>query len=95
MSNYVSSYLWLPVPVTVPGFTDDKFKHDVMNVVWGYAGMAVGIFTAASLQVTCFLIVCEQMSNRLRRRFVEAILRQDIPWFDKNNAGSLSGTLFE
>lgn len=66
-----------------------------MNVVWGYAGMAIGIFTAASLQVTFFLIVCEQINNRMRRKFMEAILRQDIPWFDKNNAGTLAPKLFE
>ncbi|RCN50058.1 ABC transporter, ATP-binding protein [Ancylostoma caninum] len=35
------------------------------------------------------------MSNRIRRRFVQAILRQDIPWFDKNNSGTLATKLFD
>ncbi|KAK5983675.1 hypothetical protein GCK32_013813, partial [Trichostrongylus colubriformis] len=84
---------------TTPGpsfhYNDTNFTHDVMNAVYGYTGMAVGMFIAANLQVTCFLIVCEQMSNRIRRKFVKAILRQDIPWFDKNNSGTLATKLFD
>ncbi|CAJ0600939.1 unnamed protein product [Cylicocyclus nassatus] len=84
---------------TTPGpdfhYNDTNFTHDVMNAVYGYTAMAVGIFLAANVQVTCFLIVCEQMSNRIRRRFVQAILRQDISWFDKNNSGTLAPKLFD
>ncbi|WKY04625.1 hypothetical protein Q1695_005549 [Nippostrongylus brasiliensis] len=76
-------------------YGDSNFTHDVMNAVYGYTGMAVGIFLAANIQVVCFLIVCEQMSNRIRRKFVQAILRQDIPWFDKNNSGTLANKLFD
>ncbi|CAI4223777.1 unnamed protein product [Auanema sp. JU1783] len=73
----------------------DKFQHDVMNVVYGYIYMTVGVFLAANIQVTCFLIVCEQMSNRVRRKFVRAVLRQDVAWFDKNNSGTLAIQLFD
>ncbi|EYC29560.1 hypothetical protein Y032_0006g3036 [Ancylostoma ceylanicum] len=84
---------------TTPGpnfhYNDTNFNNDVMSAVYGYTAMAIGIFLAANVQVTCFLIVCEQMSNRIRRRFVQAILRQDIPWFDKNNSGTLATKLFD
>ncbi|KAK6748563.1 hypothetical protein RB195_001282 [Necator americanus] len=84
---------------TTPGpsfhYNDTDFNHDIMNAVYGYTGMALGMFLAANIQVSCFLIVCEQMSNRIRRKFVQAILRQDIPWFDKNNSGTLATKLFD
>nr|CDJ81059.1 unnamed protein product [Haemonchus contortus] len=83
---------------TLPGpihYNDTDFTNDVMNAVYGYTGMAVGMFIAANVQVTCFLIVCEQMSNRIRRKFVKAILHQDISWFDKNNSGTLATKLFD
>ncbi|KAE9421795.1 hypothetical protein Angca_003094, partial [Angiostrongylus cantonensis] len=84
---------------TTPGpdfhYNDTDFTNDVMNIIYWYIAMAVGMFLAATLQVTCFLIVCEQMSNRIRRKFVQAMLRQDIPWFDKNDSGTLATKLFD
>uniref|UniRef100_A0A8L8L291 ABC transmembrane type-1 domain-containing protein n=1 Tax=Heligmosomoides polygyrus TaxID=6339 RepID=A0A8L8L291_HELPZ len=84
---------------TTPGpsftYNDTNFTHDLMGAIYGYTGMAIGMFVAANVQVTCFLIVCEQMSNRIRRKFVQSILRQDISWFDKNNSGTLATKLFE
>lgn len=31
----------------------------------------------------------------MRKAFVEALMRQDIAWFDKNPSGALSTKLFE
>ncbi|KJH44478.1 ABC transporter, ATP-binding protein [Dictyocaulus viviparus] len=76
-------------------YNDTNFTNDVMNIIYGYIAIAVGMFIAANLQVTCFLIVCEQISNRIRRKFVQAILRQNISWFDKNNSGALATKLFD
>uniref|UniRef100_A0A158PFX5 ABC-type xenobiotic transporter n=1 Tax=Angiostrongylus costaricensis TaxID=334426 RepID=A0A158PFX5_ANGCS len=74
-------------------YNDTDFTNDVMNIIYWYIAMATGMFLAAT--VTCFLIVCEQMSNRIRRKFVQATLRQDIPWFDKNDSGTLATKLFD
>ncbi|PIO55544.1 hypothetical protein TELCIR_23068, partial [Teladorsagia circumcincta] len=39
---------------TTPGptfnYNDANFTHDVMNAVYGYTGMAVGMFIAANVQ---------------------------------------------
>ncbi|KIH63939.1 ABC transporter, ATP-binding protein [Ancylostoma duodenale] len=43
----------------------------------------------------CFLTVCENLVNQLRREFFKAILRQDITWFDKNHSGTLATKLFD
>ncbi|VDL69054.1 unnamed protein product, partial [Nippostrongylus brasiliensis] len=47
------------------------------------------------IQATCFIVVCENLVNRLRRKFFKAILHQDIAWFDKNNSGELAIKLFD
>ncbi|KHJ81489.1 hypothetical protein OESDEN_18825, partial [Oesophagostomum dentatum] len=40
---------------TTPGpdfhYNDTNFDHDIMNAVYGYTGMAIGIFIAANVQV--------------------------------------------
>ncbi|VDL67333.1 unnamed protein product [Nippostrongylus brasiliensis] len=47
------------------------------------------------IQTTCFIAVCENLVNRLRRKFFKAILHQDIAWFDTNNSGELATKLFD
>ncbi|CAI5448149.1 unnamed protein product [Caenorhabditis angaria] len=76
-------------------YTNTDFSHDVMGIVWDYAAMTVGMWAAGQITVTCFLYVCEQMNNRMRREFVRAILRQDISWFDTNHSGTLATKLFD
>ncbi|KAF8373262.1 pgp-1 [Pristionchus pacificus] len=46
------------------------------RVIWAYAILAVGVFCAAFIQVSCLLYVSENMMDRLRRNFMKSILRQ-------------------
>ncbi|PAV82741.1 hypothetical protein WR25_16150 [Diploscapter pachys] len=84
--------------VSLPGnenYTEDEFRHDVMYAVWGYAGMSICYFFSGAITVASFLIISENISNRLRREFVRCILKQDISWFDNNNSGTLAIKLFD
>ncbi|CAI4228037.1 unnamed protein product [Auanema sp. JU1783] len=72
-----------------------NFSHDVIQNCLDYVYLGVGVFFAAAIQATCFLIVCENNVNRLRRAFLKSILRQDITWFDKNHSGTLATKLFD
>ncbi|PAV82879.1 hypothetical protein WR25_21147 [Diploscapter pachys] len=84
--------------VSLPGnetYTPEDFQHDVMYAVWGYAGMSICYFFSGAITVASFLIISENISNRLRREFVRCILKQDISWFDNNNSGTLAIKLFD
>lgn len=48
-----------------------------------------------SIQVSCYLTACERMTDKLRRDFVKAVLRQDVAWFDQSHSGTLASKLFE
>ncbi|KAK6022901.1 hypothetical protein OSTOST_11385 [Ostertagia ostertagi] len=72
-----------------------QFEHDVIQNCLKYVYLGCGVFTAATIQAMCFLTVCENLVNQLRRQFFKSILRQDITWFDKNNSGTLATKLFE
>ncbi|VDL73433.1 unnamed protein product, partial [Nippostrongylus brasiliensis] len=81
--------------ITGNATTVKKFEHDMIQNCLKYVYLGCGIFLAALIQATCFLTVCENLVNRLRREFFKAILRQDITWFDKNHSGTLATKLFE
>ncbi|CAL2042115.1 unnamed protein product [Caenorhabditis brenneri] len=85
----------ITIPPNGQNYTKTDFEHAVMNIVWSYAAMTVGMWAAGQITVTCYLYVAEQMNNRLRREFVRAILRQDISWFDTNHSGTLATKLFD
>nr|AJM87336.1 P-glycoprotein [Cylicocyclus elongatus] len=72
-----------------------QFEHDVIQNCLKYVYLGCGIFAAATIQAMCFLTVCENLVNQLRREFFKAILRQDITWYDKNNSGTLAPKLFD
>ncbi|CAJ0931151.1 unnamed protein product, partial [Mesorhabditis belari] len=96
--SFIDEEIYLKNNYSVPmddSFTEDVFKDRIMKVVYQYAGLTVGIFIAAYLQVSCLLVVCERMNDRLRRKFFEAILRQDIAFFDKNQGGTMATKLFD
>ncbi|CAB3405728.1 unnamed protein product [Caenorhabditis bovis] len=93
--QYILMHNTTILPGTNQTYTNQDFSNDVMKVVWGYAGMTIGMWIAGQSTVTCFLYVCEKMNNRMRREFVKAILRQDISWFDTNNSGTLATKLFD
>ncbi|CAD6186832.1 unnamed protein product [Caenorhabditis auriculariae] len=74
---------------------EDQFSHDVIQNCLKYVYLGCGVFLAAMIQATCFLTICENLVNRLRREFFRSILRQDITWYDKNTSGTLATKLFD
>uniref|UniRef100_A0A914DYJ7 Uncharacterized protein n=1 Tax=Acrobeloides nanus TaxID=290746 RepID=A0A914DYJ7_9BILA len=72
-----------------------KFSHDIMPQILYSVYMGVALFLSAAIQVTCFLVAGENMMHRMRMAFFKSILRQDIPWYDKNQSGTLSTKLFD
>ncbi|WKY07542.1 hypothetical protein Q1695_007198 [Nippostrongylus brasiliensis] len=75
--------------------TVDQFNDAVIKNSYEYLCLGVIVFVAGAVQTICFLVVCENMENRLRREFFYAILRQDITWFDTNHSGTLATKLFD
>lgn len=70
--------------------SDSEFERLVnVNVVY-FVILAVGAFVAAYIYNTAFAVAAERQMKRLRERYYEAILRQDIGWFDVNHAGALT-----
>jgi len=63
------------------------------GTLFGY--LAVASAVAGFLQIACFTIAAERQALRIRRRYFDAVMRQDIAWFDTNNPGSLTSIISE
>ncbi|CAJ0584939.1 unnamed protein product, partial [Mesorhabditis spiculigera] len=73
----------------------EKFKHDVIQACIHYAIVGVVIMASSFIQIACFMVSCENVTNRMRRAFFKAIMRQDISWYDRNHSGTLATKLFD
>uniref|UniRef100_A0A0N5AI25 ABC-type xenobiotic transporter n=1 Tax=Syphacia muris TaxID=451379 RepID=A0A0N5AI25_9BILA len=76
-------------------YTMDDFHDDIITCCLKYVYLGCGMFVAAALQVLTYLVACENMNDRLRRKFFLAVLRQDIAWYDENQSGTLTTKLFD
>ncbi|KAF0933166.1 hypothetical protein E2562_014155 [Oryza meyeriana var. granulata] len=56
--------------------------HVVSKISVRFAYVAIGSGIAGFLQVSCWMVTGERQAARIRGRYLEAILRQDIAFFD-------------
>ncbi|KAK0397960.1 hypothetical protein QR680_002358 [Steinernema hermaphroditum] len=73
----------------------NDFHNEVMTNVLNYIWLGIAMFIAGTVQVMCFLVAGENMIHRMRIAFLKSILRQDIPWYDRNHSGTLTTKLFD
>ncbi|KAK7293288.1 hypothetical protein RJT34_16151 [Clitoria ternatea] len=77
------------------GTTNPKeVVHDVSKVALNFVYLAVGSFVGSFLQVSCWIVSGERQAARIRSLYLEAILRQDISFFDMDtNTGEVVGRM--
>ena len=75
--------------------TDDDFLEHVNTQVYLFLGIAAGVFIVAALQIMSYQLAAERQVYKIRLLFYQAILRQNIGWFDTNPSGELFSRLTE
>ena len=71
----------------------DNSKASEIALLFVWIGIAV--FFAASLQVGLYTAASERMTIRLRQRYLDALLAQDVSFFDRQDAGTLVSKVAE
>ncbi|EES01319.2 hypothetical protein BDA96_03G288600 [Sorghum bicolor] len=61
---------------------DATILHRVSKVIMYYIYLGIGTAVSSFLQVSCWTVAGERQSTRLRSLYLEAVLRQDIAFFD-------------
>ncbi|KAG0172209.1 ATP-binding cassette, sub-B (MDR TAP), member 4 [Apophysomyces sp. BC1034] len=67
--------------------------EDVMPMILTLVYMGTGVLVAAYCAHAFWILTGENQTRRIRQRYVHAILRQDMGWFDKAEEGSLTTRL--
>ncbi|XP_071479160.1 ATP-dependent translocase ABCB1-like [Diadema antillarum] len=60
-------------------------------LIFTYVGLAV--VAASYTQVSLWSLSCERQTHKLRKEFFNAILHQEIAWFDEHQSGELTSRL--
>ncbi|KAI1720374.1 ABC transporter transmembrane region domain-containing protein [Ditylenchus destructor] len=68
----------------------DDFSAKIMAHVWQYFILGVVSFILIKAAMSCFFTLCERQVHTIRKKFFEAVLNQDMAWFDKNEVGALT-----
>lgn len=78
--TYIPPCFGLP---PLPGFmTDQEFNSAVSSLALKFLYLAIGAACAGFLQQFCWTYTSVRQTNRLRRRYLAAVLRQDVSFFD-------------
>ena len=64
-----------------PDYEDELFKNAMLLI-----GVGFGSLLAGSLQVGCWAWAAENQSLRLRKAYLQSVLRQECAWYGKGNA---------
>ena len=75
--------------------TNDDFLQIINTQVYIFLGIAGVVFIAATLQITLYQLAAERQVYKIRLLFYQAILRQNIGWFDSNPSVDIASRLTE
>ncbi|KAK4850840.1 hypothetical protein QYF36_010230 [Acer negundo] len=64
--------------------------HDINKYAMSLLYVAVGVGSGAFLEGFCWARTAERQTLRLRRRYLGAVLRQDVGFFDTNHGASMT-----
>jgi ATP-binding cassette subfamily B (MDR/TAP) protein 1 len=82
-ANAFGSFLPPCYGVSVPGMkSTQQFLSDVNDVALRFFILSLGAAAAGCLQQGCWSYTSARQSNRLRSRFLQAVLKQDISFYD-------------
>lgn len=60
----------------------DELANMVTKTALKFVWVAIGAATAAYLEMACWMLTGERQAARIRSKFLKAVLRQDISYFD-------------
>ncbi|CAG2221419.1 ABCB1 [Mytilus edulis] len=76
-----------------PNVTVESFEDKMTTYALYYLIIGGVVLLSGYLQIACFMTACERQVNKIRKQFFQAILRQEIGWFDKHQSGELTTRL--
>ncbi|KAF7037327.1 hypothetical protein CFC21_047727 [Triticum aestivum] len=82
MSEPLMTVVFAAVIESFGGSDNSAVLHRVSKVVMYYIYLGIGTALASFLQVSCWTMAGERQSARIRSLYLEAVLKQDVSFFD-------------
>ncbi|VDK45580.1 unnamed protein product [Anisakis simplex] len=73
----------------------EDFDASVGTYCMYYLLIGIFMFVSSYIQIACWESFAERTTQRIRKNYLEAILRQQIGWFDTQQTGNLTARLTE
>ncbi|XP_072010354.1 ATP-dependent translocase ABCB1 isoform X3 [Engystomops pustulosus] len=70
-----------------------KFQNQMSTYAYYYTGLGFAVLLAGYVQIAFWTLAAGRQIRKLRKNFFHAVLRQEISWFDVNDAGELNTRL--
>jgi ATP-binding cassette subfamily B (MDR/TAP) protein 1 len=86
-SQPVMIYIWGDMIDNLAGSMDMQESVELMCIV------GVFTFAAAALQSFCLRVFAAAQGNKMRERYYDALIKQDISWFDLRTTASMASQL--
>uniref|UniRef100_A0A669QYU8 ATP binding cassette subfamily B member 1 n=1 Tax=Phasianus colchicus TaxID=9054 RepID=A0A669QYU8_PHACC len=72
-----------------------KLEEEMTRYAYYYSAIAAAVLVAAYVQTSFWTLAAGRQVKKIRENFFHAIMRQDIGWFDVNDAGELNTRLID
>jgi len=79
--------------VWFPAFNEKRMTEEVSSLCFALQLIAIMIFVCYSAAGWAFGRASVQFTARIRLKWLESVLRQEVAWIDANNAGALASVL--
>ncbi|OXB67674.1 hypothetical protein ASZ78_015206 [Callipepla squamata] len=73
----------------------NKLEKDMTRYAYYYSAIAAAVLVAAYVQTSFWTLAAGRQVKKIREKFFHAIMRQEIGWFDVNDAGELNTRLID
>uniref|UniRef100_A0A669QV84 ATP binding cassette subfamily B member 1 n=1 Tax=Phasianus colchicus TaxID=9054 RepID=A0A669QV84_PHACC len=70
-------------------------EEEMTRYAYYYSAIAAAVLVAAYVQTSFWTLAAGRQVKKIRENFFHAIMRQDIGWFDVNDAGELNTRLID
>uniref|UniRef100_A0A0R3RPT0 ABC transmembrane type-1 domain-containing protein n=1 Tax=Elaeophora elaphi TaxID=1147741 RepID=A0A0R3RPT0_9BILA len=74
-------------------FDVEAYTDSMLPYAYSYALLASLIFLTGFTSMSCLLTLSERQAYEIRKRYFAALLRQEMAWYDKKEAGALTNKL--
>lgn len=83
----VFTILWGNMTDAFGGSTSDPDAsvNQSRDIMWNFLEIGLGVFVASWLMLGCWMIAGERQAIRCRKKYLAALLKQEVGWFDRVN----------